>query len=485
MPDLTLGEFLTALQDTGEVFRVAAAVDPQGELAAITQRVIERAGDGGPALLFTAVRNSAWPVVTNLLGQPRRLCRALGVDSFDALPELWGGQDPTSWGSPHGPPRGTPAGTKTIRQGACQQVVKLGRDVNVWELPTQRGWAGENHPTLSGGIAILPSIHGGRATLTPTPVQVVDRQRLLPLWTEHEPAARLARQAQTERRQLPVAWVFGGDPVISLAAELAPWFDQGVTYDVVGALRREPLGLVKCRSHDLEVPAEGELVIEGFVDPDVPWEPVEGVPLSNGYLSTPTTAPPIQVTAITHRANPIIPLSLPGPTPNEATQRLAALDRLMQPVIQRLSSAIVDFVRPGWGQGAVAIVSLRKTHPLAATTVGHALWSAPGLRFVKWIIAVDAEVPVQHAGKVWGQVALGVDPGRDVRLSAGPADPHDPAMAQPGIGGRILIDATTKTAGEGYPRPWPTKLGFSDEQQQKLRERWSELGLPERWGGTS
>jgi 4-hydroxy-3-polyprenylbenzoate decarboxylase len=484
MADDSLGDFLSSLHDTGEVQRVTGMVEPVGEVTAITQRVCERVAEGGPALLFSAVRNSHWPVVTNLLGHPRRLCRAAGVTQLDQYAQLWGEPGPEPYLTGRGLQVEPKLAPRTVRQGACQQVVKLGRDVNLWELPALQGYEGETHPSLNGGVCITPALVPGRQRLATGTFAVVDRQRLLPLWMEGDLSLRLARAAQTARRQLPCAIVFGGDPLLQIAAAGGDWFEAGVGLDVVGRLRSSSLDVVKCRSHDLEVPAEGELVIEGFVDPDAPWELVEGLATPMGTLSQPTLVPPLQVTAITHRANPVMPAMVHSPGISEADWLRTAVDDWMQPVVKRLSTQIVDWSRPRRSHGLTAFVSVDKDRPFLAQRVSHALWGLAGLRFVKWLVVVDADVSLADDAAVWGTVAANVDPQRDLLLVREAADPHDPAAGQLGITGKIAIDATRKLREEGSPRVWPSPLRSANAMWESLSKRWSELGLPDRWGAT-
>jgi len=486
MPYDTLGDFLTPLQDTGEVVRITATVDPALELAAITDRVAKRSGDGGPVLLFSSVRNAHWPVVTNVLGHPRRLCRALGVESLeqiatrfvdiaDELAPRWSMNQPAV----------TKFAAKAIRQAACQQVVKLGRDVNLWELPALRSWPDEQNPAFTGCVVVTPDVNTGRSTLSLAPLQLVDRHRLLPYWTSIDAPLQAALAARQAQRQLPIALAFGGDPLLTIAAEAGRWMNRSAGYDTVGQLRRAALEVVKCRSHDLEVPADAEVIIEGFIDADTPWEAITPLGLSTGHYAEETDVPPIQVTAITHRANPLFPAVVLNAPPSEEGWRREGVDRLFLPLVKGLSSAIVDYTRPSWSCGNTVVVGIRKQSPLEARTVCHALWSCPGLRLARWIIVVDEDVTLRREGDVWGALVRNVDPQRDFFQGDGPAHPDDHATSQRGIGGRIAIDATRKTADEGFPRAWPAALRSSQETTQKLSERWSEFGLPERWGGGS
>ena len=325
----------------------------------------------------------------------------------------------------------------------------------------------------------------GEATLSRAPLLVLDRQRLLPYWPGEEGPRRWARMAQQQSRQVPIAIAFGSDPALALLAELTPWQGGPVTFGWWNQVRRAGLNVVKCRSHDLEVPADAEVIIEGFIDPDVPWEPVGALALSTGHYAAETVVPSIQVTAITHRANPIFPADLPSAGAGETSVRRALVDRCFVPALQRLAPAIQDFSRPVGGQGRSVFVSIRKQFALEAHTVAHAVWSSPGLRCAKLVVVVDADVTVHEESAIWRAVEQNCDPQRDFHSQKGPADLDDHAMGFRGVGGRVLIDATRKTDQEGFSRPWPEALTFPQEILQNLAARVQELGLSRNKGPAS
>lgn len=474
-----LGDFLTALEETAELLRIGAAVDPRLEVAAITDRVVHRSGDGGPALWFSAVRNSTWPVVTNLLGHRQRICRALGVTSVDHITPQWGDLvrqflSPTGGAS-------RPA-TRSVRQAVCQQVIKLGRDVNLWELPALTSWPHEAHSTFTGGLVITPDSETTQPRISRDPLAVIDRQTLLPHWTPDSRIWTAVHAARRAHRQMPVAIAFGGDPRLMLAAESGSWMMGNVGYDFVGLLRQAPLDTVKCRTHDLEVPAEAEVIIEGFINPDAPTITSEPLALESGTLSRDTPSVPILVTAVTHRANPLFPARIVQGFPGEAFILRDAIDRLFLRVMQHCSPGIVDVYRPPAGQGQIVIASIDKQFPYQARTIAGALRGLPGLSRVPIMILVDAEVQVRRNADVWQALGLQVDGLRDVLSQHGPADWEHPANTLSGSGGQLTIDATRKLPGEGGPTDWPRRLASSAETQQLLATRWAEYGLPIHWG---
>jgi len=478
----SLGDFLTTLEDSAELVRIGAAVDPKWEVAAVTDRVVQRSGDGGPALWFSAVRNSTWPVITNLLGHRQRLCRALGVTSVDHITPQWGESLRQFVLQTSSANR---VSTKTIRQAVCQQVIKLGRDVNLWELPALTNWPQEAHSSLTGGLIVTPGAETSRPLLGTGTLSVMDRQTLLPHWTPDAREWSAIRAAQRANRQVPVAMVFGGDPRLMLAAECGSWFQQGVGYDFVGLLRQAPLETVKCRTHDLEVPADAEVIIEGLINPDAPSTPGDPVALKTGTLSHETQTLPILVTAITQRANPIFPARIVRGFPGEDAVLRDAVDRLFFRLMQGCSPGIVDVYRPPAGQGQIVIASIEKQFPYQARTVASALRGLPGLSRVPMVIVVDAEVPLRRVTDVWQALGLQIDGPRDVFCQRGPADWEHPANAIPGNGGQFTIDATRKLPAEGGPADWPQRLEFAEETRNLLTSRWNEYGLPVHWGTES
>lgn len=487
MPFDALGDFLSALQDAGELVRIAAPVDSAVELAAIVDRVAAAHPQGGPALLFTSVRNSQVPVIANLLGHPRRLCRALGVDTLaDAGQRLGSTLQPDRPGNWWEALRLLPQWTeragwlpRTVKQGLCQQVVKLGRDINLYEWPLPRHWPQESLPTLTAGVLVTAATPEHPLRLTRTAVQVVDRHRLLPYWLPQHPAWPLVDRFRGEKRQLPVALVFGGDPVLQIAAEAVDWLGLPAGFAWPGLLRGKAIELVKCRTHELEVPADAEWIVEGFVDPDAVAEPLVGLALPTAHLAERTDVPPIQVTAITHRASPLFSTVVPGPPPHEEAWLRWAIDRLFLPAVRQGVPEIVDCVRP-WSGGCrhTLFVSIRKSQPYQARKVMHALWGTVPFQRVKMIVVVDADVDVQRESAVWWAVSSRVDPLRDVVWLTGAADMDDHATAVRGAGGRWGIDATRKLPAEGAGRPWPDELRWPPDVLASLHERWGEWGLP-------
>ncbi len=478
MPHESLGDFLAILEDAGELVRVAATVDAALEVAEITRRV----GDGGPALFFESVRGCAMPLVTNLLGSESRLCRALGAASLGELStrlaragrkdEAGGWLDAFKW-SPFGDSSKGFA-PKVLKQGYCQQIVKLGRDVNLWELPIPRSWSEETQPVITLGQIFTRCSETQQRSVELIPLVALDPQRLVPCWHRHHQARQHWMATKAEQRQFPIAVALGGHVAGGLTALAA--LPSGVDpLSFSGLLQNGVVELVKCRTSDLEVPAHAEIILEGVIDPAAEQHPPPAVALPSGfYASREEPLPVIQVTAVTHRANPIFPAQIFGPPPNEETWMRKALERLFLPWIQSAAPEIVDWNFPGFGAGkSWLFVAIRKTYPLQARKVLSALWGHPTAMFVKNVVLVDEGVNIQSPDAVWSAVGTNVDPSRDVVMSDGPTDPDDRA----GPGRKMGLDATRKLPEESDGRLPPRPLVMMDAIRQQVTERWAELGL--------
>lgn len=479
-----LTDFLAKLQDAGELVRVAAPVDAALELSAIVERVT-RAEDGGPALFFENVKNSPIPVVANLLGSRRRLCLALGVDSLDqassAMDRLLNGETATGWldalkltAPASASNRFAP---RVIKTAVCQQVVKLGRDVNLWDLPVPRCWPDEANPTLTAAQTLTRHPLTNVEHWGSYPLQVIGPREVVPHWHRQHEGYRHWQTAVRERKQLPVAMSLGGDPLLGLmaSAPLLPGLDRGL---FGGLLRGASLDLVRGRSVELDVPAGAEIIIEGYIDHAATPQMAPSIASDSGHYSLPEELPVIQVTAVTHRANPVLPVVIASRPPNESSWMSLALDRLFLPLVQRLIPEVVDWHRPfSGGSRHMLFVSIRKDAPHQARRVLNALWGATAFGSSKLTVVVDADVNVQREADVWFAVGSHTHPGRDLIFNPGSTQMDDHAAPVRGIGHAVGLDATRKFTDEGHPRAWPLPLQHSEELSTSVAERWSELGL--------
>lgn len=482
MPHEFLNDFLSRLQDAGELVRIAAPVDTGLEIAAITDRV-SKTLTGGPALLFERPRNSSIPVVTNLLGSQRRICLALGVDSLDQLPEkMTRLLQPESGGwlealklvpSMSGLTRFAP---RVIKTAVCQQVVKLGRDVNLWDLPIPRCWPDEANPVITAAQVItrdhaIGVHHAGRF-----PLQVINQQQLVPHWHRNDAGYHDWESAVRGQRQFPIAVALGGDPVHAVMTA-ASFVSPADTLLFGGFLRGTGLDLVKARTIELEVPAASEIVLEGYIDYAETLTDTSPIAGGAGYYRPSEALPVINITAITHRANPLCPVMIPAGPPAEESWISLAIERLSLPIIRSTVPEIVDIHQPFSGVARnLLFVSIRKGHPLQARQVLHALWGSRLLGLTKMIVIVDADVNVQCEDAVWFAVGSHVNAGRDLIVDEGPIPMDDQTSQYRGLGHKLGIDATRKHSEETY-HPSPKPLAMPTELLNQLDQRWDELGL--------
>jgi 4-hydroxy-3-polyprenylbenzoate decarboxylase len=478
-----LNDFLSRLQDAGELVRIAAEVDTGLELAAITNRVARTPG-GGPALLFEKPRNSSIPIVTNLLGSRRRLSLAFGVDSLDQLPERMSKLLEAESGGWLEALKLVPStasltrfAPRVIKTAVCQQVVKLGRDVNLWDLPIPRCWPDEANPVITAGQVVTKDATTGTRAISRFPVQVIGQQQLAPHWHRYHPGFQHWQTAMREKRQFPVAIALGGDPLNTIATS-SSLVGPAEALLFGGFLRGSGLDLVKARSIELEVPAASEIVVEGYIDYADPLAEVPSIASSTGHYLPAERLPVIQVTAISHRANPLLPVIVPGPPPSEDSWLALAIERLSLAVLRSTIPEIVDIHQPFSGAGRHQLfVSIRKSHPMQGRQILHALWGSRLMGLSRMIVVVDADVDVQDEQAVWFAVGSHANFGRDLIVGTGPTHLDDPTTEVAGVGHKLGIDATRKFPEEASYHGGPRPLISTVEMTSQLNERWNEFGL--------
>jgi len=448
-----LADFLEELGHAGELVRVEAEVDPLLETAEIVGR---QAQTGGPAVLFGAVKGHDMPVLANLLGTEGRICRSLGVPSLAAVAEriaaLAQPAEPEGWferlkTAPHVAALSSVL-PRRVKSGACQQIVRLGQDVDLGVLPLLQTAPGEAGRAITAGILLCAEPDAHRQIAARYDLQLLAPDRLAACWAAHDEPAGLLAEYGRRNQPMPLAVFLGGDPALLLAAA-APLPPLADVCALAGLLRQKPLEMVPCRSVDLVVPADAEIVIEGFVDPAEPPQTAGPLFTPNGLYGRARPVPVMHVTAITHRANPIFPAMVFRRPPHEACVIERAVARIFLPLVRLAIPELVDYDLPMFGAARHwATISIQKTYAGQARRVANAAWGLRQLMFAKVLVIVDAEVDVQDMQQVLAVMALNVNPGRDVVIEAGPPDPLDPATPPGILGQRMAIDATRKLAEE-------------------------------------
>ncbi|HEX8324209.1 MAG TPA: UbiD family decarboxylase [Tepidisphaeraceae bacterium] len=519
----TLQDFLDHLSKNGELARVRAAVDPVLEIAAISDRVgktpalhghSERdrnpaASLGGKALLFENVNGSDIPLAINTFGSYWRVCQALNCESLDALadrvqqlikPELPTGLlDKMKKGMDLLKIAGYPP--KSVRSGICQQVVLEGDRADLTRLPIPQCWpldgdisSGQvldNHAaaqvldsgkhTGTGRYITLGGIYTkhpetGARNVGMYRVQVHGPRLAAMHWHMHHDGARHYRAYQARGEKMPLAIVLGGESVLPYSATtpLPPGVEELL---FAGFLNNGGIELVPCKTIDLSVPANAEIVIEGYVDPQ--QKLYEG-PFGDhtGFYSMADWYPALHVTAITHRKSPIYPATVVGKPPMEDYYLGKATERIFLPLLKMLVPDVVDYCLPISGVfHNCAFLKIKKEYPQQARRVMHAIWGAGQMSFTKFIVVVDEHVDVHDEQSVLFHLFANVDPLRDVETVKGPVDILDHASIEYGWGGKIGFDATKKLPGEGAVRAWPKELATDRLTTEKVARRWAEYGV--------
>jgi 4-hydroxy-3-polyprenylbenzoate decarboxylase len=478
-----LRDFMKLIRDKGQLVTIDTPVDPVLEITEIADRVGKA---GGAALLFTHPKGSTIPVLINAFGSHERMCLALRVSSYDELTrrveDLVAMELPsTAWQKLK-----TLAHLKdlaalqprVVKQGACQQVVLTGDQIDLTALPILQCW-----PLDAGRYITLPLVftrhpQTGRRNVGMYRLQVFDKRTTGMHWHIHKDAAEHYRMSGG---RMEVAVAIGTDPAVTYAATapLPGGMDEML---FAGFLRGSAVELVQCRTVDLQVPVEAEFVLEGYVD--VKESRVEG-PFGDhtGYYSLADDYPVLHLTAITHRHDPIYSTTIVGRAPMEDTYIGKATERLFAPLLRMTLPEMVDMNMPKEGGfHNCVIVSMRKRYPLHARKVMHALWGAGQMQFCKCIVVVDADVDVHDYAQVAWRVLNNVDWARDITVTQGPLDVLDHSSPQPLWGGKIGIDATQKGAAEGHLREWPPDVEMSPEVKARVDKLWPSLGLGDRKG---
>ena len=482
-----LREFIAAVEEKGWLKRVKAPVDWRLEIAEITDRLSKAAvdgiGPGGPALLFEQVKGSQIPLAINLFGTKVRMELALGVSDLDdvarRIDELLAVPNPTGLMEKLAllpklaelakfPP-------KIVSRAPCQEVVVTDHP-SVETLPILQCWPQDAGRFITLGATITCNRATGRRNVGLYRHQVYDERTLGMHWQPHKDGAEHWR-GYARGQRMPVAIALGGDPA-SMYVASAPLPEGVDEYLFAGFLRKEPVELARGVTVDLEVPAQAEIVIEGYVE--VGERRQEG-PFGDhtGYYSLPEPYPVLHVTAITHRKNPIYPTTIVGRPPMEDLWLGKATERIFLPVIRKMVPEIVDMNFPAEGifNNAV-VVSIKKSYPGQGRKVAHALWGLGQLMFTKVVIVVDQEVDVHDLSQVAWLAFMNIDPKRDCFFVEGPVDTLNHASPQWNYGSKMGVDATRKLPEEGHPRGWPEPIVMTPEIRTLVTRRWSEYGFP-------
>lgn len=467
------------MERAGELKRIAKPVSAELEITEITDRVSKA---GGPALLFEKVEGHSAPLLINAFGSNKRMAMALGVEDIEEIAREI--EELIQMPLPTGiidklkmipkVARFAKYPPKTVSSGPCQEVVVDSPSLSF--LPILKCWPQDGGRFITLPMVFTKSLSTGRRNCGMYRMHVYDERTTGMHWHIHHDGARHFREYQEAGQRMEVAVSLGGDPAITYAAT-APMPADVDEMLFAGFLRKQPVEMVKCKTVDLMVPSDAEIVLEGYVDPTE--ERIEG-PFGDhtGYYSLADNYPVFHIQCITHRKNPVYPATIVGKPPMEDCFMGKATERIFLPLIKTQIPELVDMNLPLFGVfHNYAFVSIDKRYPYQAKKVMHCIWGLGQMMFTKIIVVVDKEVNVQDVEEVLWRIGNNVDPRRDITIVDGPVDVLDHASPLPRAGSKIGIDATKKRADEGHTREWPDEIVMSPEIKDLVDRRWREYGF--------
>lgn len=489
-----LTEFIEALDQAGELTRIKTLVDPELEISEIVDRVSKSQG-GGKALLFENVKGSRIPVLINAFGSFKRMAMAMGCDRIDepaeliteflelsAAPKTFSGQvkllGRLASLSKIPPKSVSPARYLAGwgRSAPCQEVVLEGNRIRLSDLPILKCWPKDGGKFITLPLVFTRDPETGRRNVGVYRMHVYDDRTTGMHWQTQKDGATHSEKMRRRGQKMEVAVVIGADPA-TVFAGVAP-LPYGVDeLFLSGFIRQKGVELVQCKTIDMEVPSESEIVLEGTVDPSAPMP--EGPFGDHTGVYTPVEPFPVfTIRCITMRKNPVFLAILVGKPPMEDYYMGKAVERTFLPILKKQIPEIseLNFPMEGTFNNAV-IVSIDKTYPHQAKKVAHAMWGLGQLSFTKVVIVVDKNVDVHDLSLVALNVFNNIDPKRDVFFVEGPVDTLNHASPERDYGSKMGIDATAKMKEEGFARVWPQDIAMDESTKKKVDELWPSLGI--------
>ena len=480
-----LRAFIAELEKKGELKRITDEVSTHLEMTALSDKVLRAQG---PALLFENVKDHNMPVLTNLFGTPKRVAYGFGADTVSELREI--GKLLAYLKQPE-PPEGfkdainklpllkqvMSMSPKTTRSPQVQEIVIEGPDVDLSTLPIQHCWPGDVAPLITWGLVITKGPHKKRQNLGIYRQQVIAKNKVIMRWLAHRGGALdfKAWQQQCPDKPFPIAVALGASPATTLAA-VTPIPDTLSEYAFAGLLRGKKTLLASCLSHDLQVPASAEIILEGFLHPGemAPEGPYGD---HTGYYNEVEQFPVMTIERITMRKNPIYHSTYTGRPPDEPAILGVALNEVFVPIIQKQFPEIKDFYLPPEGCSyRLAVVTIKKEYPGHAKRVMFGVWSfLRQFMYTKFVIVCDDDIDARNWSDVIWALTTRVDPARDTTMIENtPIDYLDFASPVSGLGSKMGIDATNKWPGETN-REWGELITMDTEVEKKMDDLFQRL----------
>lgn len=509
-------DFLSRLESSGELKRIRQPIATELEITALADLEMKKPG-GGQALLFEQPtlggKVSPFPLAINTLGSWRRMALSLNAASIDAaaaeLSSLIKAKPPTGWreaikllGTAFDLRHARP---KLVKTGACKEVAHRFEEVpahtapwptaptlpadappsvtipgtapTLLNLPIQQCWPWDGGRFITLPCVVTKDPDTGERNVGMYRMQIYDAQTTGMHWQLQKVGARHGRRYYQSGTRMPVAVFLGGDPVFTFCAT-APLPDGLDEFLLAGYLRKRSVELVKCETNDLEVPADADFVLEGYVDPTEPLREEGPFGDHTGYYTQPEPYPVFHLSAITHRRDAVYPATIVGIPPMEDFYIGSASVKLFLPVFKMNFPEIVDLALPAEGVfHNLVFVSIKKTYPMQAYKVMHGLWGMGQMMFTKYLVVVDEDVDVHNTSQVLFRLCASTDPQRDAIFTKGPADVLDHATSEVALGSKLGFDATRKLPGEGFKRSWPPLIQMDPGIMARLKKVAAELGL--------
>jgi len=472
-----LQDFVAALDRAGELQRIQAPVSRHLEITHITDLACKSPG-GGKALLFEKVIDSEFPVLTNAYGSDRRICMALGVPDLETL------ADRLRRFIQLEPPKTVrdafrllPMGLdilkflpRKVKSAPCQEIIRIGGDIDLDRIPVLKCWPLDGGPFVTLPVVITRSLETGRRNAGMYRLQVFDRRTTGMHWHIHKDGSHYFQEYRKAGRRMPVAVAVGTDPATTYAAT-AP-LPRGIDEMMLsGFIRRRPVPMVRCVTVDLEVPAEAEFILEGYVDPHELR--VEG-PFGDhtGYYSLVGDYPVFHLTAVTHRRNPVYAATIVGRPPMEDCYLAKATERIFLPLMNAVLPEVKDFWLPWEGVfHNLSVIAIAKEYPGHARRIMSAVWGQGQMSFCKAVVLVDDTVDLGCPETVLKEVLDRIDLHQDITVTEGVLDVLDHSAPEPLFGGKLGVDATRRMEGESERSYVETASGIpsSSEIREALR----------------
>lgn len=482
-----LRDFIAQLEKQGELKRITVEVDPYLEITEICDRTLRQ---GGPALLFENVKGANIPLLANLFGTPKRVAMGMGAESVTALRGI--GQLLATLKEPE-PPKGMKdaleklplyknvlnMSPKLVKSPPCQELIREGEEVDLSVYPIQTCWPGDAAPLITWPLVITKGPHKARQNLGIYRLQVIAKNKVIMRWLAHRGGALDFKEFQEKYpdKPYPIAVAIGADPATILGA-VTPVPDSLSEYAFAGLLRGSKTEVANCLSHDLQVPASAEIILEGFIYPNE--TALEG-PYGDhtGYYNEVGEFPVFTIERITQRQAPIYHSTYTGRPPDEPAILGVALNEVFVPILQKQFPEIMDFYLPPEGCSyRMAVISMKKQYPGHAKRVMLGTWSfLRQFMYTKFVIVVDEDVNVRNWQDVIWAITTRMDPARDLTiLENTPIDYLDFASPVSGLGSKVGFDATNKWPGE-TAREWGRTIKMSAEVIKKVDALWASLGI--------